>query len=401
MEHHLKFLFTFRATSRIIVPNMLEADKWESRLQRRGKIWRPDGAETFSTLPRVEYFDPFSGWNLVLGGTRQAGDQGTGNTWYRGTDCSYYTMYSFYVSRDCPLLFVLFEMKATIDVRKDYINDTIDAIEAAMINWNQPSRCKTEYSSNNINVEKTRFWPRTVDLLYKKKTCFTEKSHGSNQTAPYIRWRLPFGNKRRKRHDAHRHKAKTDASFCMKFQEGVWLDPANRCVAWWRILWAMETIRTFAHFRYNNGFKECWYFLWSKTTLCSGIGVTSLTHTNTSYNVVEIVVVKLRKNCLIEWIDESGTTLLRRVVKLPNRFCGKYAHLEQVIKRWRWSDLQKEQNPFVSPLPVQKIVRILNQGDVYLSEFSLGVGEVDFMLSWQFEPSSHCPPQVRSVGVWR
>ena len=201
----------------IIVSNMLEAvwDKaveeaiyndYEERYEGETEL---EAFEYF--IKELRYFDPYSlaeiwhtGWNTSGWGPK--GD------WETLVDIEvpdwsyyYYTMYSFYVSRrGCPLLFrvLSFETEGSdlFDVREAdiHINDTIDAIEAAMINWNQTFTLgKTEYSSNNINVKRDPFfdtdrrpnhYTEKENLFYREVTREVTKPY-----TPYVQLKLPFG----------------------------------------------------------------------------------------------------------------------------------------------------------------------------------------------------------------
>jgi hypothetical protein len=161
-------------------------------------------------IKELNYFDPYSlaevwhtGWN-----TSGWGPKGDWVTFVdiEIPDWSYYMIYSFYVSRrGCPLLFRVLsfatdEGSGLFEAREAdiYINDTIDAIEAAMINWNQTFTLgKTEYSSNNINVKRDPFfdtdrrpnhYTEKENLFYREVTREVTKPY-----TPYVQLKLPFG----------------------------------------------------------------------------------------------------------------------------------------------------------------------------------------------------------------
>lgn len=197
----------------IIVPNMLQA-VWDKAVEEafynnyKKKYQDEPESEAFKYfVEELGYFHPYSLMEVWYMGWRASG-WGPKGDWETFVDVEIadwsYMFYSFYVSRrGCPLLFrvLSFETDGSdlFSVREAdiYINDTIDAIEAAMINWNQTfTSGKTEYLSNNINVKRDPFfdtdsrpnrYTEKENLFYQEVTREATKPY-----TPYVQLELPF-----------------------------------------------------------------------------------------------------------------------------------------------------------------------------------------------------------------
>lgn len=153
------------------------------------------------------YFDPYSlaeiwftGWNSVKWGSKR-----DWATWVdvEIPDWEYLMLFSFYVSREgCPLVFKVLDFVLedpgdtfAVEEAEEYVNQTIDAAEAAMINWNETTNKPSEKADllhTRRDAFKSTYTGKTEhkeDLFYRDVTSVVKQT---NPYSPYVQLKLPF-----------------------------------------------------------------------------------------------------------------------------------------------------------------------------------------------------------------